>query len=148
MSPSPVPGQFQNHALVMDMPAMYRLATTDLPADVTDLTTALGTISTSLNSIKLNWAGDSAREMTAILDRWAACATALFGTEKNPEQGVLSRIAEGLAAAVTNYARTDELVGQLWKEYVDLLNSLLNGGGETPAGGDGGGQDSLPISQV
>lgn len=131
--------------ITMDLSALWQVGKTTIPGYVTALTDALEKISKALGDIELNWAGDSQKEANDFNTRWQNCANALFGTKKDPERGVLNRLAAGVQGAVLNYDNTEGEVVAMWKQYTDMLTLLANG--STPESGrDGSG--TPPISEV
>ncbi|RKR89414.1 hypothetical protein BDK92_3760 [Micromonospora pisi] len=133
--------------LHMDMVNLWTIGKTTIPGQVDELADALDKISNALESIELNWAGDSQKQAQEINERWQNCARALFGTKEHPEVGVLNRIAGGLQGAALNYHSVEEHTIEMWQKYIDLLNQMLAGQSPGDSGG-GGGQQSPPISEV
>lgn len=132
--------------LAMDMQWMWMIGKSQITDYVNDLVDALDKISTALQSIELNWVGDSQKEAADINQRWQDCAASLFGTKKHPEVGVLNRLGAGIQGAAINYDETEKQIVLMWQQYVDLLNQLLAGQQPSTSGGDG--QQSPPIVEV
>jgi hypothetical protein len=132
--------------LRMDLTAIWTIGKTRIPEYVEELADALDKITKALDSVQLNWAGESQKEAQDINDRWQACAKALFGTKQHPEIGVLNRIAGGLQGVALNMSATESLLVDMWQKYINVMNQLL--AGQDPGGSGGGGAASAPISEV
>jgi hypothetical protein len=148
--PVPTAGTYSTAApeadLNMNMTGLWAVGTHQLPDCVEQLADALENIATALDSVELNWAGESQKEAQDINDRWRACAVALFGSKKQPEHGVLNRIAGGVKVAALNYSLTETKIVEMWRDYTKRLKGLLNNEGPPDTGG--GGKQSEPISEV
>lgn len=116
------------------------LATQTVEDKVKDLVKALDTIAKTLENLKLSWAGDAKDEAQKLLDRWTEVSSAIFGTEKHPEKGVLSRIAGGVENAAYAYNQTETTVQASWQKLHGDLQTILAGG--TPDNDAGGRDDS------
>jgi len=150
--PAPVPTAATYSAanpeadLNMDLHWMWMIGKSQITDYVDDLVQALDKISAALQSIELNWVGDSQQQAADINHRWESCATSLFGTKKNPELGVLNRLGAGIQGAAINYDETEKQLVAMWQQYLDLLNQLL--AGSQPGSSGDGGQQSPPIVEV
>ncbi|GAA0486359.1 hypothetical protein Ade02nite_10110 [Paractinoplanes deccanensis] len=133
--------------ILMHLTALWTVGKTTIPGHVDELADALGAIIDALDAVELNWAGDSQKEAVDVNNRWKTAVTSLFGTKKNPGQGVISRIAGGLQGAALNLSTTESSVVDLWQTYISKLEDMLAGRppGDAP-GGDG--EQSVPISEV
>jgi hypothetical protein len=131
--------------LTMDLVDLWTIGSSTIPGYVEELVDALDKIMAALKSLELDWAGAGARGAHDINERWAASATALFGTEKNPGAGVLSRIAGGVTGAALNMNVAETEIVALWQKYIDLMRQVLasQDGGDTAAA-----DHTPPISQV
>ncbi|MFF5076581.1 WXG100 family type VII secretion target [Actinoplanes sp. NPDC000266] len=134
--------------ILMHLVDLWTVGKTTIPGHVDELADALSAIIDALDAVELNWAGDSQKAAQDVNTRWKAAVTSLFGTKKNPGQGVVSRIAGGIQGAALNLSTTESSVVDLWQSYISKLEDMLAGRppGDTPGGGDG--EQSVPISEV
>jgi hypothetical protein len=130
----------------MDLDAVWDVGKNRIPALIEELGDCLDKIADAMNAIQINWVGDSAKEADDLNDRYQQVQNSLFGTKKNPEMGVLNRIAGGLEGAVLNLNRAENQIDDAWKTYYDQLYEYLTESGTDP-GGDGSVQ-SKPIIEV
>jgi uncharacterized protein YukE len=63
---------------------------------VTDIVNQLETINTQLNKLQLSWVGQSASLANSFNQQWQTATTSLFGTQQDPDEGVLNRLAGGV----------------------------------------------------
>src|SRR5882757_1138775 len=87
-------------------------------------------------TLELGWAGDTADEAQAFVNKWNSKMDELFGTADHPEDGVLVVMAGGLDAAAIGYSQTDAQVEQMFKEFATVLGSPGSNAGtptSTPA---------------
>lgn len=132
--------------LAMSIGELHTLAKQTIMGRVDDLVDALDTIAKSLEHLEISWFGDAKNEAQQLLDRWTAVSESLFGTKKEPEKGVLARLAGGVQNASFAYNQSETVVQEAWAKLRNDLATILAGG--TPAAGSGDGQDSPPISEV
>jgi hypothetical protein len=114
-------------ALAMDIQSLFAIGQNNIPALVEMLVEALGTINDALNALNIAWAGDAKNAAQDINDRWQACATAMFGSQKTPELGVLNRIGSGILSAASNYDLAETSLIQLYTLYNQMLTDLQQG---------------------
>lgn len=74
-----------------------------------------------LNGLSLQWQGESAAEQKDISDRWLRVFSALFGTEANPETGVLNAIVGGVKKAASNLAQAENEAWKMFNRYHESL---------------------------
>jgi hypothetical protein len=131
----------------MDLDAVWDVSKTKIPALVEEIGDCLDKIADAMNEIRINWVGDSAREADDLNNRYQQVQNSLFGTKKNPEMGVLTRIAGGLQGAVLNLNNAENQLDEAWKTYHDQLYEYLTETVASDTGGDGSMQ-SKPIIEV
>jgi uncharacterized protein YukE len=98
-----------------------------------DVANRLQDIATTLGNLQLSWVGQSSTLAAEFTQRWQSAVTSLFGTQQDPNEGALSRLADGLQAAAQNYDNVEQ-----WA--VTSFNKLSDGLGS------GGGSSSNPSS--
>ncbi|GHJ23269.1 hypothetical protein [Streptomyces albus] len=74
-------------------------------------------ISEILNSLHLQWQGESAEEQKDISDRWLRVFSALFGTKDHPETGVLNALVGGVQKAAGNFGQADDHAWKMFNDY-------------------------------
>jgi len=120
---------------------------TSVKALVEEVASQLKDINNTLSDLQLSWGGQSSTEMQEISKQWQEAANNLFGTAKNPNQGAMNRLVEGLGAASQNYDGAENWVmdnfGQL---AMNLLNST--GGTSTPQSVTNTGGTTMPTTFV
>lgn len=91
-----------------------------------DVANRLQDISTTLSNLQLSWVGPSSGLAAELAQRWQNAATSLFGTQQDPNEGALNRLADGLQAASQNYDSVEQ-----WavKSFDTLIQNLGDGGG-------------------
>ncbi|GGM21451.1 hypothetical protein GCM10010129_77160 [Streptomyces fumigatiscleroticus] len=77
--------------------------------------------------LTLGWAGRTASEAKAFGDRWEAVMRELFGSEKNPDEGVLNVMAGTVHGVAVVYSQTEMKIEQTFHDFA----SGLAGGGDT-----------------
>lgn len=70
-----------------------------------------------LNSLHLQWQGESAEEQKDISDRWLRVFSALFGTKDHPETGVLNALVGGVQKAAGNFGQADDHAWKMFNDY-------------------------------
>ncbi|MEV4346915.1 hypothetical protein AB0J83_20860 [Actinoplanes sp. NPDC049596] len=131
--------------LDMSIGELHMLSTHTLTAMTEELVGALSKINDALNDLQISWAGEAKAEADKLLDRYDVVSTAIFGTAKEPEKGVLNRLVAGLGHAASSYNSHEKVIEAGWTDLRDKFRVLLGGG--TLDGGGGGG-DSPPITEV
>jgi hypothetical protein len=133
--------------LTMGIGELHTLAKHTLMTQVDDLVSALDTIAKTLENLEISWAGDEKNEAVKLLDRFSDVSASVFGTKKDPEKGVLARIAGGLQNAAYSYNQTETVVKDSWDKLLGDLKTILQG--DTPStDGSGSGDQTPPISEV
>jgi hypothetical protein len=136
----------QGH-LTMSIGELHTLAKHTLMNQIDDLVSALDTIAKTLEDLEISWAGDEKDEAVRLLDRFSDVSASIFGTKKDPEKGVLARIAGGLQNAAYSYNQTETVVQDSWDKLRADLYTILQGSAPSADGG-GGGDQTPPISEV
>jgi uncharacterized protein YukE len=95
-----------------------------------DVANRLQDISTTLSNLQLSWVGPSSALATEIGQQWQSAATSLFGTQQDPNEGALSRLADGLQGASQNYDNVEQ-----WAvtSFNKLDANLSDGGSGNPS---------------
>jgi WXG100 family type VII secretion target len=94
---------------------------------IQDVVNQLDDINNTLSSLQLSWMGPSADLAAQFNQQWQDAATSLFGTQQDPNEGALIRLAEGLQAASQNYDNAEQ-----WAvESFNKLATNLSGGGSS-----------------
>jgi uncharacterized protein YukE len=95
-----------------------------------DVANRLQNISTTLSNLQLSWAGPSSGLAAEFAQRWQSAATSLFGTQQAPNEGALSRLADGPQAASQNYDNVEQ-----WAvtSFNKLNENLGDGGSGIPS---------------
>jgi uncharacterized protein YukE len=140
-------GDGQGH-LNMSVGELHMLAKHTVMDKVDELVNALDTIAKTLENLEISWAGDAKNEAQALLDRWTQVSDAIFGTKKNPEKGVLARLAGGVQNAAFSYNQTETIVEGSWQKLHGDLNTILAGGTPGSDSSSGSGNLQPPISEV
>lgn len=95
-----------------------------------DVANQIGKINDTMSSLQLSWTGDASDFASEVSSQWQTAVTALFGTQQDPGQGILSRIADGLTSAAQNYTEADAWVAESFLGFMNNLNS--SGGSGAP----------------
>jgi uncharacterized protein YukE len=140
-------GDGQGH-LNMGIGELHMLAKHTVMDKVDELVNALDTIAKTLENLEISWAGEAKNEAQQLLDRWTEVSNAIFGTKKNPEKGVLARLAGGVQNAAFAYNQSETIVQGSWKKLHGDLNTILAGGTPQSDGNGGSGDLQPPISEV
>jgi uncharacterized protein YukE len=98
---------------------------------VQDVANRLQDINTTLNDLQLSWVGTSSSLAAQFTQRWQDAATSLFGTQQDPNEGALNRLADGLQGASGNYDNVEQ-----WavKSFNQLVANLGSGGSSSSSG--------------
>jgi hypothetical protein len=127
--------------LAMQIGSLFALARNQIPDYTEMLADALNKITDTLSNLNQGWDSASQQDAQDINDRWQASWTAMFGTDKEPELGIINRIGNGIESAASNYDLAETSLTQLYQTYQQMVMDLLEG--ITPAA-SGGGADSGP----
>jgi uncharacterized protein YukE len=82
----------------------------------------LGRVNDTLSALQLEWRGQSAKEQQEVSAEWVRVFGELFGTKKNPEDGVLNALADHVANAAKNYAEVENKANEI---FSNLLANMV-----------------------
>jgi WXG100 family type VII secretion target len=122
------PSSYDNVQISVQPDAINQAATsiTSLTKDVAN---QIGTINETMTNLALSWTGGASDLASEVNTQWQAAVTALCGTQQDPEQGILPRIADGLTEAAQNYTNADEWVSSSFSNFTNQLTSSSGSGG-------------------
>lgn len=87
----------------------------------------------SFKRVEVGWAGDTKKEVKDFNDRWAAVMTELFGTEKNPEKGILPAMAGGVQGVAGLFSATERAIVDSFGQFLGALSETgSDGDSDTP----------------
>jgi hypothetical protein len=109
---------------------MFQSATKGIPNLGGQIADSINRIVGTWNDLKLGWIGNTAEEAKDFNDRWAAAISELFGTKAEPDSGLLSQIANGIAMASLNYGGAEDVVTNMFTKMAASLAD--NGSSDTP----------------
>lgn len=90
-------------------------------------------ITDSFNSLHVAWAGKTKEEAEDFGKRWTTVMTELFGTEKNPEKGVLNAMGGGVMAVAALFSVTERAITHSFGAFRNALAAPdKNGNSDTP----------------
>jgi uncharacterized protein YukE len=92
----------------------------------------LNTIMTTMENLQLSWVGQSSSLANQFTQQWNQAAKSLFGTQNNPEEGVLNRVAEGLQEASSNYCLVEQWAQSSFGQLVSGLSSSNSSSSDNP----------------
>jgi uncharacterized protein YukE len=78
---------------------------------------SLVTINNTLSGLRVAWQGQAASDAEDLNQNWMRVMTELFGTEDDPDKGVLPALADGVAMASGNFSVTEVGVTSLFKRF-------------------------------
>jgi hypothetical protein len=98
----------------------------------------LNTIGNTLTGLHLSWNGDAASEAQDFANQWMNAMNGLFGSDSNPQSGVMNQVIIALLTAAGNYSSTEESLTSMFTQLASAI-SAPSGGSDTapiPAGTD------------
>jgi len=101
-----------------------------LTSQAEDVGNLLESVNSTLSALQLGWAGTTADEVQQINDSWTTVMTELFGTQDNPQEGVINVILGGLLQVAAGYSQTEQALAQMWQQF---YNQLLSASQSPPA---------------
>jgi uncharacterized protein YukE len=135
MAFDPATNDYDHSTLNIDPPAMVKSAE--------QMNTIVGRVADTLKSmgdtvfgLKLGWAGQSSQEAEQFLNQWNSTMHKMFGTQDDPESGVLTAMAGGVQAAERGYSATE----------LDIARSFMNFMAAMQQPGSSGTPTSSPAS--
>lgn len=92
----------------------------DLGQTVSDSLLAINNV---LSGLRVAWQGKAASDADELNKEWMRVMTNLFGTEENPEKGVLPTLADGVGMASANFSAAEVGITELFKNFVNTSDS-------------------------
>ncbi len=92
----------------------------DLGMIIAERVTAIHTV---WRDLKVGWVGDTSDEADAFNNEWNDALKKMFGTEADPESGVLNQAVAGTGMAALNYGVTEATVTMMFQEFTAQLSS-------------------------
>jgi uncharacterized protein YukE len=123
--------RYDNTILYVDPDGLKRQADSLLSL-VQSVNGSLSTIQGVLEGLQFNWAGQTAAEVADFNGWWSSVMRQLFGTEDDPEAGVLQVIASGLMGVAGNFAEVEQELAKNFRAFGAGLESGGDGTAETP----------------
>jgi uncharacterized protein YukE len=96
-----------------------------------DVANQIGNINEAISDLQLSWTGGAADIAAQVNTEWQNAVTALFGTQQDPDKGILPSVADGLTDAAQNYISADIWVSTAFE---NLGNNLLSAQSGSSAG--------------
>ena len=108
----PAPHNYDDAGIVIQVnpTVMFLESTVTMSAYGQVIADHIGAIVDIWNGLKLGWSGDTAEAAKGFFDEWSNAIRDLFGTEDDPDRGVLNKIANAVATAALNYGGTEDAV--------------------------------------
>jgi hypothetical protein len=115
----PAPQNYNDRGMVIDVDPnmMFQIGSVDLPAAGRIVADSVVRINGIWQALEVGWAGVTADEALDFSNRWNGTMMRLFGTEDDPQSGVLPKISYGLAVASINYASAEDQVIKMFSGY-------------------------------
>jgi uncharacterized protein YukE len=123
-----LPDNYNSSTLRVDPGGLSSTLAT-LSTAIQDINNDIGDIIVRLNALKLSWTGDSATVMDDYNARWLKAVTDLYGTELNPDTGILNVLTSGIAQAVENYNVCEQNVADMFNQFETALTKGTSGDG-------------------
>lgn len=79
-------------------------------------------INKMLGSLELGWAGQSSQEAQEVTSEWTRVLGELFGTDDEPEKGVLNALAVSVHNTAANFAQAEQHIKEVFQKFHDDLN--------------------------
>jgi hypothetical protein len=83
----------------------------------------LNAVETTLSNLQLSWVGQSSDLAQTFTNEWNNATASLCGTQSDPGQGILVRIAEGLSSAAQNYSAADQWAQSAFGQFTSGTSS-------------------------
>jgi uncharacterized protein YukE len=124
-----VPASYDNVTLSVEPGPLMMAA--DMIKDAADSTiAALNTIGNTLDDLQLGWDGTTAAEAKDFSDQWLAAMNGMFGTTKNPQNGVMNQVIAALMSEAGNASSAENSIVQM---FASLQAMLAGSALSTPA---------------
>jgi hypothetical protein len=125
-----VPALYGDVTIQVNQLQMWQSGTFTIPAYMLSISNSINKIVDTWNGLKDNWLGATADEAQAFDESWSSSIKALFGSEEQPDSGILTRIAAAVQIAASNYDSTEVAVQHMFSEF--LGNILAHPDGNAP----------------
>ncbi|WP_157856227.1 WXG100 family type VII secretion target [Actinacidiphila yeochonensis] len=86
----------------------------------------ISAINTSLADLRLSWVGAAQKEQEDFAEKWDEAWVKLFGTNDNPDLGILYRFAQGIQSAAVIYGRGDRSVSNSFAEFQARMEGVFD----------------------
>jgi hypothetical protein len=97
-----VPASYDDVTISTTPIGLYNAAK-ELTSLISDVSNQLEAIYNTFNDLQLSWVGSAAGEAQKFSNLLNDSTNSLFGTKKNPSEGVFNRLVDGLQGAAQNY---------------------------------------------
>jgi hypothetical protein len=108
-------------------PLSLNTAASTVNSMITTISEELNAVTDQMNRLLVSWTGDStsaAKEAEDFNNDWNALWTRLFGTQDDPEKGILNRFANGIGTAALAYSRGERGVSDTWARWQAALEGI------------------------
>jgi hypothetical protein len=120
-------------------PGTLNFAADSIEDATNSIISALNTIGNTLSHLHLSWNGDASSEAQDFATQWMSAMTGLFGSESNPQSGVINQVIIALLTAAGNYSSAEESLTTMFTQLASAISAGPSGGSDTapiPAGTD------------
>jgi hypothetical protein len=121
-----VPASYDDVTISTTPIGLYNAAK-ELTSLISDVSSQLETIYNTFNDLQLSWVGSAAGEAQKFSNLLNDSTNSLFGTKKNPSEGVFNRLVDGLQGAAQNYQGVE-----LWATTSFYVFTVALSGGQNP----------------
>lgn len=132
-----VPASYDTVTMTVE-PGFLNFAADMIEGSTNNIISALNTIGNTLTGLQLSWNGASASEAQDFANQWMNAMTGLFGSQANPQSGVINQVIIALLTAAGNYSSGEESITQMFTQLSSSIPAA-SGGSDTapiPAGTD------------
>jgi hypothetical protein len=120
-------------------PSTLNFAADSIEDATNSIISALNTIGNTLSRLQLSWNGDAASEADDFANQWMSAMTGLFGSDTNPQSGVINQVIIALLTATGNYSSSEESITTMFNQLASAISAGSGDGSDTapiPAGTD------------
>ena len=128
----PVPANYNDVTNVTVSPVMLNDGGKTCLNLLNQIINYLNAIETTLSNLQLSWVGQSANLAQTFTNEWNDATANLCGTQSDPGQGILVRIAEGLSSAAQNYSTADQWAQSAFGQFTSGTNSNSGSSASNP----------------
>lgn len=96
-----------------------------------NIISALNTIGNTLSGLQLSWNGTAASEAQDFANQWMNAMTGLFGSQSNPQSGVINQVIVALLTAAGNNSSAEEGITQMFTQFSGAIWTSSGGGSDT-----------------